>query len=131
MFHWERSSCVSRLGVFREWTVPFYDLCLLVFTMTCVVTWAGNTGTTAYAVQTEYRWPLVWRIGLAAFAGVGSAAKSFGSFTSSDLLPSAGVGVRFQASEEARCNVSIDFAVSKETKVFYFYRRSILGEVIA
>jgi outer membrane protein assembly factor BamA len=112
-----RASACSASG-----QVPFYDLCLFGVHNDLRGYVGGQYRDKAmYAVQTEYRWPLFWRIGLAAFAGVGSVAKSFGSFTSSNLLPSAGVGVRFQASKKHDVNVSIDFAVSKETKAFYFY----------
>jgi hypothetical protein len=74
-----------------------------------------------YAVQAEYRRPLFGRFGFVAFAGVGSIAKSFGSFNSDDLLPSVGAGVRYMASRKYRVNVSMDYAVGKSFHGFYFY----------
>jgi len=102
--------------------VPFYDLCLFGMKNDLRGYEIGQYRDKAmYAVQTEYRWPLFWRIGLVAFAGVGSVAKSLGSFTSDNLLPAAGVGVRLQASKKHDVNVSVDFAVSRDSKTLYFY----------
>jgi outer membrane protein assembly factor BamA len=110
------SACTAR------GSVPFYDLCLFGMKNDLRGYEIGQYRDKAmYAVQTEYRWPLFWRIGLVAFAGVGSVAKSFGSFTSDNLLPAAGVGVRLQASKKHDVNVSVDFAVSRDSKTLYFY----------
>lgn len=112
-----RASACSASG-----RVPFYDLCLFGIHNDLRGYVGGQYRDKAmFAVQTEYRWPLFWRIGLAAFAGVGSVAKSFDGFSSDNLLPVAGVGVRFQASKKHDVNVSVDFAVSRDSKALYFY----------
>jgi hypothetical protein len=68
-----------------------------------------------------YRRPLFCRIGLMAFAGVGSVAKSSGGFNAGTLLRAAGVGVRFVASKKYDVNVSAALAVGRDLKALYFY----------
>jgi hypothetical protein len=49
------------------------------------------------------------------------AAKSIGSDLDADnLLPSAGLGLRFRASEEERVNMGVDFVVGEESDALYF-----------
>jgi hypothetical protein len=68
------------------------------------------------ATQAEYRFSLSERLGFfgkfgfVAFAGVGEVAPSFGDFNSDDLLPSAGLGIRFLVAKENRINFRIDYA---------------------
>lgn len=57
---------------------------------------------------------------MVAFAGIGQVAPSLKELTSDNLLPSAGLGLRFRASEEERVNLSIDFAVGKDSDAWYF-----------
>ncbi len=57
---------------------------------------------------------------MVAFAGIGQVAPSLKEFTSDNLLPSAGLGLRFRASEEERVNLSIDFAVGQDSDAWYF-----------
>ena len=105
-----------------EGNVPFYDLCLFGAHNDLRGYVVGQYRDKAmYAVQAEYRRPLFDRFGFVAFAGVGSIAKSFGSFNSDDLLPSVGAGVRYMASRKYRVNVSMDYAVGKSFHGFYFY----------
>jgi len=110
------SACAAR------GSVPFYDLCLFGMKNDLRGYEVGQYRDKAmYAVQAEYRWPLFWRIGLVAFAGVGSVAKSLGSFTSDNLLPAAGIGARLQASKKHDVNISVDFAVGRDSKALYMY----------
>lgn len=100
---------------------PFYDLCLFGQNNDLRGYDAGRyRDHTMYAAQVEYRRDLFWRIGAVAFAGVGNVAPSFGELDGK-LLPSAGVGLRFKASEQQRVNASIDFAFGEDSQAFYFY----------
>ena len=71
------------------------------------------------AGQAEYRFPLWWRIGGAAFAGMGDVAPDLGSFTFSSLKPSYGLGLRFMINKEEKVNIRLDYAWGKETSGFY------------
>jgi outer membrane protein assembly factor BamA len=101
--------------------VPIFDLCL--FGMNNYL--RGYVGgqyrdEMMLAAQAEYRWRFYKRFGMVAFAGVGEVAPSIGDFNSENLLPSAGAGLRFMASEENRVNVGVDYAFGRDTDAFYF-----------
>jgi len=112
---------LGAVGRFTAGDVPIFDLCL--FGMDNYL--RGYVGgqyrdKMMLATQLEYRWQFYKRFGMVAFAGVGEVAPSIGDFNSENLLPSAGAGLRFMASEENRVNVSVDYAFGKDTDAVYF-----------
>ena len=101
---------------------PFYDLC----------NYGQNNDLRGYssgqyrdhamvAVQAEYRRKIYKRLGAVGFVGVGEVASEFDKLNTKDLLPAAGVGVRFEASTKYKVNVSVDYAVGDGTSALYFY----------
>jgi outer membrane protein assembly factor BamA len=71
--------------------------------------------------QAEYRWvPVVWRIGLAAFAGLGEVAGSLDGFTAGGLRYSYGLGLRFVFSRAQRLNLRVDYAFGNGSSALYF-----------
>ncbi len=112
---WRGSACFSGDDA------PFYDLC----------SYGQNNDLRGYvtgqyrdhalvAMQVEYRRQLHKRWGMVAFAGVGEVASGINGLNSENLLPAAGLGVRFAASETYRVNLSIDYAVGKDSDALYF-----------
>lgn len=112
---WRASTCWAGDGA------PFYDIC--------------NFGSQAdlrgyvqgqyrdysmFTVQAEYRRKLTDRFGIVVFAGVGAVASDFGSMSGDELLPAAGVGVRYLASRDYGLNVGIDYAVGEDSSAMYF-----------
>jgi outer membrane protein assembly factor BamA len=100
---------------------PFYDLC----------SYGQNNDLRGYvtgqyrdhamvAGQVEYRRKVYKRWGMVAFAGIGEVASALKALNSEDLLPAAGVGVRYAASETYRVNLSVDYAVGKDSHALYF-----------
>jgi hypothetical protein len=71
-----------------------------------------------FATQAEYRLVLPWRLGVAAFGGVGEVAPSWSSFDTDNLLPSTGVGPRFTLSKKYHVNLRADFAWGKNGNTF-------------
>jgi outer membrane protein assembly factor BamA len=69
-------------------------------------------------LQAEYRLPLFWRVGLAAFAGVGQVADSPGNFTLDGFKPAYGAGLRFNLLKEQQMNVRIDYARGLDDSTF-------------
>jgi len=61
-----------------------------------------------FATQAEFRWKFWKRFGMVAFAGVGEVAESASDFNTENLLPSAGLGIRFMLSEDHRLNLSVE-----------------------
>jgi outer membrane protein assembly factor BamA len=72
-------------------------------------------------IQAEYRWRFAKKWGAVAFAGFGEVAESWSEFNIDDVLPSAGVGVRFKISSTTGLNLSVDYAVGKDSDAWYFY----------
>jgi len=72
-------------------------------------------------VQAEYRWKFSKKWGAVAFAGFGEVAPSWSDFNLDDILPSAGVGVRFKLSKTTGLNLSVDYAVGQDSDAWYFY----------
>lgn len=99
---------------------PFYDICLYGSSSDLRGYEAGRYRDYAsWATQAEIRHRLKGRFGIAAFAGVGGVARSFGDLGDSKLLPAAGAGVRWQASKTTPINLRIDYAVGKDSQALY------------
>lgn len=63
------------------------------------------------AARIEYRFtPIVWRFGIALFAGAAQVANNFEDFRANLFHYSAGVGVRFQVIPSENVNLRLDFA---------------------
>ncbi len=113
---WRGSVCRSTDGG------PFYDLCNYGQSNDLRGYTAGQYRDHAmFAVQAEVRRKIYGRFGAVAFAGVGEVAPEFAKFNTKDLLPAAGVGVRFEASTKYHLNMSVDYAVGDGTSALYFY----------
>ena len=77
-------------------------------------------GDRVFAVQGEYRWNVLPRIGFVGFLG---AAWVFGSLNEEDdgrILPGIGTGLRFTADKETHLNVGLDVAVGRGDWSFSF-----------
>jgi outer membrane protein assembly factor BamA len=73
------------------------------------------------ALQAEYRWvPIFWRLGLAAFAGLGDVAGTPGRFDLGRFKYSYGLGLRFVIDPKQRINLRLDYGLGKGTSGFYF-----------
>ncbi len=96
-------------------SVPFYDLCLYGFGADI----RGYTGgqfqnRRMFAMQGEYRLELPKRFGVVGFAGVGGVARDWNDFRSDELLPAAGVGLRFTLDKKNHINYRIDVGYGRE-----------------
>jgi outer membrane protein assembly factor BamA len=76
---------------------------------------------TMMTVQAEYRWNFYKKWGMVAFAGIGQVGEKLSDYNTNDILPSAGVGLRFKLSKTTGFNLSVDFAVGEDTSAWYFY----------
>ncbi len=72
------------------------------------------------ALQAEYRLPVWWRFGLAAFLGAGDVSSSLGHLRLSAFKPSAGGGIRFKISSQEGSVVRVDFGYGKNCSGVYF-----------
>ncbi|NYT42236.1 BamA/TamA family outer membrane protein [Sphingomonas sp. R-74633] len=102
-------------------TAPFYDLCMY-----------GSGGDlrgyetgryrdrVTWAAQGEVRQHLFGRFGAVVFGGVGGVGSSYEELGKSDLLPSVGAGIRYQASKSNNINLRLDLAFGNDGHAVYF-----------
>jgi hypothetical protein len=74
---------------------------------------------TMFGAQVEYRWHVLPRWIVAGFVGVGGVAPTFGSYSSDNLLPAAGIGVRWIAEPKEKATLRLDYAWGKDRGAFY------------
>ena len=70
--------------------------------------------------QLEYRFPLFWRIGWVAFAGVGDVFNQTTDLSWGSAKYSLGTGLRFLVNPAERLNVRLDYGRGREGGYFYF-----------
>jgi len=73
-----------------------------------------------YTIQAEYRWRFYKKFGMVGFAGIASAVDHFKDMFSSEILPGAGIGIRYLMIEKERINIGIDVAKGKGDWGLYF-----------
>jgi hypothetical protein len=96
-------------------SVPFYDLCLFGAGADLRGYTAGEfQNRRMFATQMEYRMELPRRLGLVAFGGIGGIARRWNQFRADELLPAAGVGLRFNLDKKNHINYRIDFGIGRE-----------------
>lgn len=101
-------------GCSSNGSVPFYDLCLYGTSSDLRGYTAGQfQNRKMFATQAEYRRELPKRLGLVAFGGVGGIARQFSDFRTDELLPAAGLGLRFKLDKKNHINYRIDFAIGR------------------
>jgi outer membrane protein assembly factor BamA len=117
----ERQVLAARLSACSvRGDAPFYALCLFGMKNDLRGYQVGKYLNRAMlAAQAEYRLSLpeslgfFGHFGFVGFAGVGEVAPGFGDFTSENLLPSAGLGVRYLLAKQNRVNFRLDYAWGK------------------
>jgi outer membrane protein assembly factor BamA len=109
-------------GCFTEGDTPYYDLCNFGGEFDSIRGYVGGQyrDDVSLTTQLEYRWRFYKKWGMVAFGGIGQVAPNLSEMTASNILPSAGLGVRFRASEKDRVNLSIDYARGKDSNAWYF-----------
>ncbi len=71
------------------------------------------------AGQVEYRMPVWWRFGLAAFAGYGDVADKVSHFERKSFKYSVGWGIRYLLIRDEKINLRLDFGYGKGSSEFY------------
>lgn len=72
-----------------------------------------------FVLQMEYRMPLWWRFGFAAFGGIGDVSHHLSEFSLSRLKYTFGLGFRFQLNRQENINLRLDFGFGKESSGLY------------
>ena len=104
----------------RGGSPPFYHLALLGGDSIMRGYYRGRyRDKTLVAVQAEYRVPVWWRFGAAAFAGLGEVSAGLGDFRLANLKYSVGFGVRFKLDTREGTNIRVDFAWGEHSNGLY------------
>lgn len=74
---------------------------------------------TLAGAQVEWRQHIIWRVGMVAFAGIGTVAPSLSTIEIQELKFAGGVGLRFALFPDDRLNVRFDLGWSKHGSGFY------------
>ncbi len=100
--------------------VPFEEQAILAGTDLRGYTSGKYRADQKYTFQAEYRWAFAKKFGMVAFAGFGYVADKISEIRLEDILPSAGVGLRYMMIPDYRINIGVDIAVGKDDTAFYF-----------
>lgn len=93
---------------------PFFDLCYYGSSSDLRGYTTGEfQNHRMFATQVEYRKELPYRLGLVGFAGFGGVARRWSDFRFDELLPAAGVGIRFKLDKTNHINYRVDFGVGR------------------
>jgi hypothetical protein len=99
---------------------PFYDLCLIGQYQDLRGYPAGQyRDRVLISGQAEYRLHVWWRFGVTMFGGLGEVANSLDSFTSDNVLPSGGAGLRFRLTSQNHINLRVDYAWGRNSDALY------------
>ena len=102
-------------------TEPFYMMTMLGGEYNMRGYYQGRFRDNDMAVVTaEYRLPVWWRFGLAAFADLGEVSHDVSGFMISGLHYTVGGGIRFTVSEPQRLGVRLDYGIAKDASELYF-----------
>jgi hypothetical protein len=96
---------------------PFYDACFISYRGYVATRFLDNA---LAAAELEFRQSLPKRFGFVLFGGVSAVADDFGAFSSDDLKPNAGVGLRWMASTKYGVNLSVDYGIGEDSQAWYF-----------
>jgi outer membrane protein assembly factor BamA len=108
-------------GNFTGGTVPFYELPYIGGPQTMRGYFWGRYRDKHFVTgQVEYRTILFWRVGFAAFAGMGDVSDKLTNWPLGDFKPSVGAGVRFILDPKEKVTVRIDYAIGRDSSGLYF-----------
>lgn len=107
---------------FTRGSTPFFDECLLSASENLRGYRASRyRDDNMLASQAEYRWEAWNRLGFVAFAGAGEIGPKFQDFTTGNILPGGGAGVRYRITTESHVNLRFDYAWGKSSREAYFF----------
>ena len=110
VFAWEAAGCL------RSDEVPLWDACRIGLRGFPSTDYMGKS---SWRAQSEFRWMMSKRWGMAAFAGAGQITESLISSRDYDIIPSYGAGVRFTVQPEQRIVMRLDYGRSSGNDAWY------------
>ena len=72
-----------------------------------------------FLVQAEYRRPLIWKLDMVMFMGIGTVSPNAEAIARNVFWPSYGAGLRYPLVEKAGINIRLDYAFGRGVSAFY------------
>jgi len=66
------------------------------------------------SVQSEIRFPIVWRFGFAAFGGLSTLYANTNNIAAKNIKPNYEMGLRFLVDKKDKTNLRLDYAAGKD-----------------
>lgn len=79
----------------------------------------SHRGDQLLTAEAEYRWTFQGRWGLAAFAGFGFVGPDWSVFSTADILPAAGLGLRYRLIETYKINARVDYGWGQDDQALF------------
>ncbi|WP_290648387.1 BamA/TamA family outer membrane protein [Aquisalimonas sp.] len=115
---------LTQYGAITRGDVPFQELALIGDSSPPARLRGHITGrfrdNDAAIMQAELRYPLYRRLSGVAFAGVGDVAARLTDLRAADMKWSAGLGLRFRATQAERINLRLDAGIAEDESGIYF-----------
>lgn len=109
---------LQAVGELRGGTPPFYELGKLGGARLLRGHFEGRyRDRQLFAAQAEYRFPIAWRFGGVAFAGLGMVAADLGDATGAEARAAAGIGLRFRPTRDP-VHIRLDAAYGDELRFY-------------
>jgi outer membrane protein assembly factor BamA len=100
--------------------VPFYNLCLFGQAKDIRGYAVGRYQDRRMIVgQVELRRKFFWKLGGVAYFGAGQVAPTFSEFSTKNILPGGGIGLRFTLAEQNQINFRVDYAWGIDSRGLY------------
>ena len=103
-------------GCYRSGELPLWDACRVDLRGFTATEYLGRSSASA---QVEARWQFHRKWGGVAFAGGGTYDNAFSGLREDDLIPSYGIGLRYQVLESQRINMRLDYGRSRGSDAVY------------
>lgn len=109
------------LNEFNTGTPPFYDFAYLGGDRTVRGYYYGRyRDNNLSSYQTEFRFPVIGKLGLATFGGLSNIYSSKNSFKIANIKYNYGLGIRFTVDKTEKTNLRLDYAIgNNDNSGFY------------
>jgi len=109
------------LTEFQQGKVPFFELAKIGGQNIMRGYYEGRfRDKNLFVIQSEYRIPMFWRFGLAAFAGLGTTTGKSENLNIKQIKHSFGLGLRYLVNKKEKIHIRLDFGFSKDNAGIYF-----------
>jgi outer membrane protein assembly factor BamA len=111
---------LQSLVIIQTGTVPFLNLAQMGGPYTMRGYFEGRfRDKNLMLFQLEYRVPVIWRLGVVGFLGIGNVAEKIDQIDFGSLKSSYGFGIRYLFSETEKIQIRLDIGFGKGSSGFY------------